>query len=97
MPDSTGAIAAADAWARDHGCRSINHCSTPPRESFQAGWDAAVATMADTRWRDDTRENTCGDPACPGGQAHAPDQARPLPAWTPAERDAVLARTYGRH
>jgi hypothetical protein len=46
---------------------------------------------------DDTRENTCGDPDCPGPQAHAPDQTRPLPAWTPAERDAVLARTYGRH
>jgi hypothetical protein len=41
--EATTTTTAADAWARDHGCRNINFCCKTPRESFQAGWDAAVA------------------------------------------------------
>jgi hypothetical protein len=40
--DLPAEAAAADAWARDHGCRNINFCCKTPRESFQAGWDAGA-------------------------------------------------------
>ena len=40
------AHAAADAWARDHGCRSIAFCCKTPREAFQAGREAAAPHIA---------------------------------------------------
>lgn len=41
-------------------------------------------------------ENTCGNPACRGAVDHVPP-VRPDVPFTPAEREAILRRTYGRH
>lgn len=44
-------------------------------------------------------ENGCGNPACPGSNAHAPDPGdrvmHPPVPFTPARRDEILSRSYG--
>lgn len=46
-------------------------------------------------------ENTCGNPDCKGHEDHQPDPGNrivhPREPFTPAERDAILFRSYGNH
>jgi hypothetical protein len=51
-PEAIEAIeAAADAWARKHGCRDIGFCNSQPLKAFTAGWAAALLVI-------DARRNT---------------------------------------
>lgn len=45
-----------------------------------------------TDWRTDERENTCGDPRCPGSSAHAPDQTITFTPCDPLARLRVIPK-----